>query len=68
MKYFEEINEVPDPYNWTYRLHTIDLSDDDVGTTGYEVVYAKAARPENQGKRAPNARTRTPRNQITTNA
>uniref|UniRef100_UPI0025A6295D transposase n=1 Tax=Enterocloster clostridioformis TaxID=1531 RepID=UPI0025A6295D len=53
LKYFEEINEVPVPYKWKYRLDTIDLSEES---------------PENQGKRAPKARTRKPRNQITTNA
>ena len=68
LKYFEEINEVPVPYKWKYRLDTIDLSEEDVGTIVYEVVNAKAASPENQGKRAPKARTRKPRNQITTNA
>lgn len=26
LKYFEEINEVPVPYKWKYRLDTIDLS------------------------------------------
>lgn len=26
LKYFEDINEVPVPYKWKYRLDTIDLS------------------------------------------
>ena len=68
LKYFEEINEVPVPYKWKYRLDTIDLSEEDVGAIVYEVVNAKAASPENQGKRAPKPRTRKPKNQATTSA
>lgn len=67
LKYFEEINGVPVPYKWKYRLDTIDLPEEDIGTIVYEVVNAKAASPENQGKRAPKARTRKLGNQITTN-
>ena len=68
LKYFEEINEVPVPYKWKYRMETIDLSKEDVDTIVYEVVNAKAASPENQGKRAPKPPTRKPRNQTATNA
>ena len=68
LKYFEEINEVPVPYKWKYRLDTIDLSQEDVSTIVYEVVNAKAASPENQGKRAPKPQTRKPKNQTATNA
>ena len=68
LKYFEEINEVPVPYKWKYRMETIDLSKEDVDTIVYEVVNAKAASLENQGKRAPKPPTRKPRNQTATNA
>lgn len=67
LKYFEEINAVPVPYKWKYRLDTIELAEEDIGTIVYEVVNAKAASPENQGKRAPKPRTRKPGNQTTTN-
>ena len=63
LEYFKEINEVPVPYKWKYRLDTIDLSKEDVSTIVYEVVNAKAAGSENQGKRAPQPRTRKPKNQ-----
>ena len=63
LKYFEEINAVPVPYKWKYCLDTIDLSEKDVDTIVYEIVNAKAASPENQGKRAPKPRTRKPKNQ-----
>ena len=43
-------------------------SKEDVDTIVYEVVNAKAASPENQGKRAPKPPTRKPRNQTTANA
>lgn len=49
-------------------METIDLSKEDVDTIVYEVVNAKAASPENQGKRAPKPPTRKPRNQTATNA
>ena len=68
LKYFDEINKVPVPYKWKYRLETIDLSKEDVDTIVYAVVNAKAASPENQGKRAPKPPTRKPGNQTTTNA
>lgn len=63
LKYFEEINAVPVPYKWKYRLDTIDLSKEDVSAIVYEVVNAKAASPENKGKRAPKPRTRKPKDQ-----
>lgn len=52
-KYFEEINAVPVPYKWKYKMDTIHLEDEDIGKIGYEVVNAKAASSQNQGKRAP---------------
>lgn len=52
-KYFEEINKVPVPYKWKYKMDTINLEDEDVSQIVYEVVNAKAANHHNQGKRAP---------------
>jgi len=52
-RYFEEINSVPVPYKWKYKMDTIDLEKEDVNKIIYEVVNAKAASPSNKGKRAP---------------
>ena len=52
-KYFEEINKVPVPYKWKYKMDTINLADEDVSQIVYEVVNEKAANHHNQGKRAP---------------
>jgi len=52
-KYFEEINAVPVPYKWKYKIDTIDLEKEDVSKIIYEVVNEKAASPELKGKRAP---------------
>ena len=56
-KYFEEINKVPIPYHWTYKLDDIDLEKEDINQIIYEVVNHKAASSENEGKRAPKPRT-----------
>ena len=52
-KYFDEVNAVPVPYKWKYKMDTIHLEDEDVSEIVYEVVNAKAANLQNQGKRAP---------------
>ena len=52
-RYFEEINSVPVPYKWKYKMDTINLEKEDVSKIIYEVVNAKAASPSNKGKRAP---------------
>ena len=57
-QYFEEINKVPIPYHWTYKLDEIDLEKEDINQIIYEVVNHKAASIENEGKRAPKPRTR----------
>lgn len=49
-KYFEEVNEVPIPYKWTYKMDTIDLSEEDISSIVYD---AKAVRPEDTDKIAP---------------
>ena len=42
-RYFDEINKEPVPYKWTYKMDTIDLSQEDIDSIVYEVVNAKAA-------------------------
>lgn len=56
-KYFDEINQVPVPYHWSYNLDDIDLEKEDISQIVYEVVNHKAASQENQDKRAPKPRT-----------
>ncbi len=57
-KYFDEINQVPVPYRWSYNLDDIDLEKEDISQIVYEVVNHKAASEENKDKRAPKPRTR----------
>lgn len=52
-KYFEETNSIPVPYKWKYKMDTINLGEEDVSKIVYEVVNAKAAKPEYKSKRAP---------------
>lgn len=61
-QYFEEVNAVPVPYKWKYKMDTIALEEEDVNKIVYEVVNAKAASPENIGKRAPEIKNRKKRN------
>ena len=56
-KYFDEINQVPVPYHWSYNLDDIDLEKEDISQIVYEVVNQKAASQENKDKRAPKPRT-----------
>lgn len=56
--YFDEVNEVPVPYRWTWGLDDIDLGAEDVDAIPFEVVNAKACRPEDRGKKAPKPRGR----------
>ena len=62
-KYFDEVNAVPVPYKWKYKMDTIDPEKEDVSKIVYEVVNAKAASVENKGKRAPEIRKRKRKNQ-----
>lgn len=57
-QYFEEINQVPIPYHWTYNLDDIDLEKENISEIVYEVVNRKAANACDQDKRAPKPRTR----------
>ena len=65
-KYFEEINEVPIPYHWSYKLDDIDIEKEDLSQIIYEVVNRKAAKPTDKDKRAPKPRTRKKREQSST--
>jgi transposase len=57
-QYFDEINEVPVPYHWSYKLDDIDLAKEDISKIVYEVVNQKAANACDKDKRAPKPRTR----------
>ncbi len=37
-RYFDEINQVPVPYHWSYDLDSIDLETEDINEIVYEVV------------------------------
>ena len=63
LKYFDEINKVPVPYKWKYRMDTIDLEKEDIQQIVYEVVNAKAVSAENKDKRAPERPKRKSRKQ-----
>ncbi len=58
-QYFDEINQIPVPYRWSYQLDDIDLTKEDVSQIVYEVVNHKAAAPADSSKRAPVPRKRT---------
>ncbi len=60
-KYFEEVNEVPIPYHWSYQLDDIDIEKEDLNQIIYEVVNRKAAKAADKDKRAPKPRTRKKR-------
>lgn len=51
--WFDEFNEDPTPYRWTWGIDDIDMDEEDPPSIGYQVVNAKAARPEDAGKPAP---------------
>lgn len=57
-QYFDEINAIPVPYKWKYKMETINLDEENIDDIVYEVVNTKAASSENQGKRAPAPRKR----------
>ncbi len=54
--YFDEINAIPVPYRWKYKMDSIDLSKEDVTGIACDVVNAKAATV--QYKKAPLQRNR----------
>ena len=62
-KYFDEINEIPIPYHWSYSLDDIDLEKEDLTQIIYEAVNRKAAKPTDKDKRTPKPRTRKKRMQ-----
>ena len=55
-KYFDEVNEVPVPYHWSYKIDDIDLEKEDLSQILYEVVNRKAANPADRDKRVPKQR------------
>lgn len=57
-QYFDEINKVPVPYHWSYKLDDIDLDKEDISQIVYEVVNGKAANACDKEKRAPKPRKR----------
>ena len=57
-QYFDEINKVPVPYHWSYKLDDIDLAKEDISKIVYEVVNQKAANACDKDKRAPKPKTR----------
>ena len=63
--WFDEVNEVPVPYRWTWGLDDIDLGAEDVDSIPFEVVNAKACRPEDREKKAPRPRRRGRRTEAT---
>ena len=56
LQYFDEINAIPVPYRWKYKMDSIDLSKEDVTGIACDVVNAKAATV--QYKKAPLQRNR----------
>jgi transposase len=52
-QYFEEINKVPVPYHWSYKLDDIDLEKEDLDQIVYEVVNHKAAASDSKELRVP---------------
>lgn len=63
LKYFEEINTVPVPYKWKYKMDTIDLEKEDINNIVYRVVNAKAVSPDNKDKRVPERKKRKSKKQ-----
>lgn len=62
-QYFAEINKVPIPYHWSYKLDEIDLEKEDINQIVYEVVNQKAARSCDKDKKAPKPRKKNRQNQ-----
>ncbi len=42
-QYFNEINEVPVPYHWSYKMDDIDLAKEDISKTVYGVINRRTA-------------------------
>lgn len=52
-QYFTEINKVPIPYHWSYKLDDIDFEKEDINQIVYEVVNQKVASACDKDKKAP---------------
>lgn len=57
-KYFDDINAVPIPYHWPYKLDGIDIEKEDLNQIIYEVVNHRAAKLCDQDKYIPKPRIR----------
>lgn len=51
--WFEEFNEDPAPYRWTWGIDGIDMDEEDPPSIGFQVVNHDACRPEDKDKKAP---------------
>ena len=65
--WFEEFNADPTPYRWTWGLDGIDMDVERPEEIGYQVVNAKACRPEDRDKPAPPRPKRGPRKKAAVN-
>lgn len=54
--YFDEINSMPVPYRWKYKMDSIDLSKEDVSQIACDVVNAKTATVKYKKAPAPRCR------------
>ena len=47
--YFEEINKIPVPYKWKYKMDDIDLENENIDSIVYEAINAKATSCNSKG-------------------
>jgi len=66
-RWFDEFNADPTPYRWTWGIGDIDMEDESPESIGYQVVNAKACRPDDKDKPAPPRPNRGPRKKSTVN-
>jgi transposase len=66
-RWFDEFNADPSPYRWTWGIDDVDMESERPESIGYQVVNAKACRPEDVDKPAPPRPKRGPRKKATVN-
>ena len=66
-RWFDEFNADPSPYRWTWVIDDVDMESERPESIGYQVVNAKACRPEDVDKPAPPRPKRGPRKKATVN-
>ena len=66
-RWFDEFNADPSPYRWTWGIDDVDMESERPESIGYQVVNAKACRPEDADKPAPPRPKRGPRKKATVN-